>query len=147
MSSRTVPATSSIGTPGSTRCWYSAQGLVLAVGGHGGEGVEPAVEGGDLLVGVAERCAESGNDVVAGNVAGGWGGGLPGAGVPFLEDRLGAVDGGVADCCFAGEVLLGQGAVGALRGPVEEALHCCAKLGVGGWGDRHVSVLACARRR
>jgi hypothetical protein len=33
------------------------EGLVLPVevGGHDGEGAEPAVEGGDLLAGVAER--------------------------------------------------------------------------------------------
>ncbi len=59
-----------------------AESLVLAVevGGDGGEGVEPAVEGGDLLVGVSERCPESGDDVVAWNVAGGWGRGLLNAG-------------------------------------------------------------------
>src|ERR1700681_87784 len=79
-----------------------AQGLVLAVevGGHGGEGVEPAVEGGDLLAGVAERRAERGDGVVSGDARGVPGGGLLNAGVPFGEDALGAVDGGVADGCF-----------------------------------------------
>lgn len=128
---------------------FGTECLVLAVevGRHGGEGVEPAVQGGDLLAGVAERCAEAGDDVVAGDVADGWGVGLLNTGVPFLGDSLGAVDGGVADCCFAGEIVLGQGAVGVLRGAVEEALHRCAQLGLGGRGDGHVSVLAGARRR
>lgn len=95
------------------------QCLVLEVRGRRREGVEFAVELRDRGFRLTKLLAECGDRLVPGDFAGGAEDGAGDLGVPLGEDVVGAVDGGVADLGFAGEVLLGEGAVGVqgLAGP------------------------------
>ncbi|WEO92700.1 hypothetical protein A6P39_000335 [Streptomyces sp. FXJ1.172] len=109
--------------------------------GDGGQGVELALEFARLAAGLGQLGAQVVEGLVTGAFAGGASDGVGDVGVPFSENVGGAVDGGVADAGFAGEVFLGQGSVGVLGLSGQEAGHGGAEFGFGGWGDGHLLVL------
>lgn len=112
----------------------SAKGEVLGVQVRrdGGQGVELTLEFACLVAGLGQLCTQCGDGVVSGAFIGGASDGVGDVSVPFGEDAGGAVDGGVTDVGFAGEVFLGEGAIGVLGLSGQEAGHGVAEFGFGG---------------
>jgi hypothetical protein len=108
---------------------------------NSGQGIELALEFACLLAGLGELGSQCGDGVVADPLSGRAADGIWDVDVPFGEDVGGAVDCGVTDTGFTGEVFLGQGAVGVLGLSGQEAGHGGAEFGFGGWGDGQLQVL------